>query len=164
MSIDYIISVIKQYKCNLVEITGGEPLLQEDVYSLIDELIEMNYTVLLETNGSITLERVNPKVIKIVDIKCPSSGAAESNYFENLNYLTPNDEIKFVIGAKEDYEWGKGIINRFNLTDRFQVLFSTAFSRIEPQKVVEWILNDKLKVRFQLQIHKYIWSPNTRKV
>jgi 7-carboxy-7-deazaguanine synthase len=164
MTVDEVFQAVKSYNCALVEVTGGEPLVQKDVFPLMDLLIKAGYTVLLETGGSIDVGNVNPRVIKIMDLKCPSSGECERNLYTNIDKLQPDDEIKFVIGNREDYVWSKEMLERYRLSERFPVLFSTVFRQLEPKQLVEWILQDKLKVRFQLQMHKYVWDPATRGV
>jgi len=163
-TVDQVLEEISHFKCQLVEITGGEPLLQKEVYPLMNSLIDSHYTVLLETSGSIDIGKVNPKVVKIMDLKCPSSGECDRNLYTNIDKLQPYDEIKFVIGTREDYLWTKKIVEDYRLTERFPVLLSTVFNQIQPKQVVQWLLEDNLRVRFQLQIHKYIWEPSTREV
>ncbi len=165
MTIDEIIEKVKSYNCKLVEITGGEPLLQENSLKLMQRLCDENFTVLLETGGHRDISKVDPRVHIIMDIKCPGSKMNHRNRWENINHLTKKDEVKFVIKDRTDYEWAKDVINRFNLTEKVgTILFSLVFGEIEPITLVEWILEDKLPVRFQLQMHKYIWAPNTRGV
>ncbi len=160
LSVDAIIEKVKSYNCNLVEITGGEPLLQEDVYLLMTKLCEDGFTVLLETSGSLSIENVDKKAINILDFKTPSSKMDKKNHFQNINFLKPNDEVKFVIGSREDYNWSKEIIEKYQLDQKVKVLFSSVFGNVEHKELVEWILEDKLNVRYQLQMHKYIWDPN----
>lgn len=164
VSIDKIISHVVNYNTPLVEITGGEPLLQKGVYSLINKLLKQNKIILLETNGSMDISKVKDQVIKIMDIKCPSSGMSEHNLFFNIEKLTNNDEVKFVIGDKEDYEWAKEIIKKYNFCTGCKILFSPVFDKISSQLLTTWILKDQLYVRFQIQLHKYIWSPDKRGV
>jgi 7-carboxy-7-deazaguanine synthase len=164
MTPEEVFDSVRSYDCRLVEVTGGEPLLQKDVFPLMDRLIDSGYTVLLETGGSIDIGKVNPRVIKIMDLKCPSSGECDRNLYSNIDKLQPYDEIKFVVGTREDYLWSKEIIETYRLTERFPVLFSTVFAQLPPKELVRWILEDKLKVRFQLQMHKYIWDPATKGV
>lgn len=160
MSVDEVMDKVESYHTRLVEITGGEPLLQDKIYILIHELIERDYTVLLETNGSITLSKVNGKVIKIMDLKCPSSGMSHKMDFSNIHYINKKDQVKFVIGDRGDYNWAKEIINRYNLLEITQVLMSPVHQTLEPNILARWILDDRLPVRFQIQLHKYIWEPN----
>jgi 7-carboxy-7-deazaguanine synthase len=164
MTVEEVFRAVERYGCPLVEVTGGEPLIQSDVLPLMDRLIDADYTVLIETGGSIDIGKINPRVIKIMDLKCPSSGECDRNLYTNIDKLQPDDEIKFVIGNREDYVWSKEMLERYRLSERFPVLFSTVFRQLEPKQLVEWILQDKLKVRFQLQMHKYVWDPATRGV
>lgn len=158
LQIDAIIKKIESFNCNLVEITGGEPLLQKEVYSLMTKLCDIGYNVLLETSGSLSIENVDSRVTNILDFKTPSSKMDKKNYYENVNYLKSNDEIKFVIGSREDYEWSKNIIKEYKLGGI--ILFSSVFGKIEHKEIVNWILDDRLKVRYQLQMHKYVWDPD----
>ncbi len=164
MTVDEVMTAVAGYGCFLVEVTGGEPLLQKEVFALMDRLVGAGYTVLLETGGSIDIEPVHPKVIKIMDLKCPSSGECHKNLYSNLDRLQSYDEVKFVIGTREDYLWSKEIIEKHRLSERFPVLFSTVFRQLEPRTLVAWVLEDKLPVRFQLQMHKYIWEPEAKGV
>ncbi|HZY10903.1 MAG TPA: radical SAM protein [Bacteroidota bacterium] len=164
MSIDEIVNVVTGYRCKLVEVTGGEPLFQANVYELMSRLCNEGFEVLLETGGSLEISRVDPRVKRIIDFKCPSSGMMKKNYWENVHYLRQSDEIKFVIGAKEDYEWSKQMIREYKIGERCPILMSVVFGELEPLQLVEWILEDKLNVRFQLQMHKYMWSPEMKGV
>lgn len=147
----------------LVEITGGEPLLQENVYPLIDLLKEEGRTVLLETNGSIPLNRVPAGVIKIMDIKCPDSGMHEKMDFTNLTYLTKQDEIKFVLSSRDDYDWAIKTIERYGLKEK-NLLFSPVEGRLQADHLAEWVLADTLPVRIQIQLHKVLWPDRKRGV
>ena len=160
-----ILKEIQQYKpIKLVEITGGEPLIQSEIYELFSILHNNNYIILLETNGTINLKKVPEYVTKIVDIKCPGSGFENSFLKENLNFINQqNDEIKFVILDRRDYDWAKEFINKWNL-EKYIVLFSPVIEKLEPQKLAKWITDDKLQVRMQLQMHKYIWGTDKRGV
>jgi 7-carboxy-7-deazaguanine synthase len=148
----------------LVELTGGEPLVQKEVFILMKRLCDSDYQVMIETGGSLSIKEIDTRVKVIMDLKCPSSKMAHKNLYENISCLKPNDEIKFVIGDREDYDWAKNIIDQHLLTHKCLVLFSNVFSKLEPAQLTEWILKDKLKVRFQIQMHKYIWSPAQRGV
>jgi 7-carboxy-7-deazaguanine synthase len=160
-----IIDAVARYRCPLVEITGGEPLLQKNVLPLMSSLANAGQTVLLETSGAHDISSVDPRVHRIMDLKTPGSGEAERNLFSNIDHLTPRDEVKFVIGSREDYEWSRERVLRYQLPDRCRaVLFSPIFGRIDPRAIVEWILADNLRVRFQLQMHKFIWTPTQRSV
>ncbi|MBK7105482.1 MAG: 7-carboxy-7-deazaguanine synthase QueE [Ignavibacteriae bacterium] len=163
-SINEILTEIKKYKCNLVEITGGEPLVQKESLELMKILSDQNYEVLLETGGSLSIENVDKRVKIILDFKTPSSKMEKKNFYENINFLKPNDEVKFVIGDREDFEWSKNLINEYKLDDRCEILFSPVFGKIEYKQLSEWILQDNLNVRFQIQLHKHIWEPNQRGV
>jgi 7-carboxy-7-deazaguanine synthase len=165
MSLDDVVAQVEAYGCPLVEVTGGEPLLQKDVYPLMDRLLASGHTVMLETGGHISIERVPPAVIRIVDVKCPGSGESEKNDWANLDRLTPRDEVKFVIKDRGDYEFARDVLARHRLADRCgAVLFSPVHGVLEPKALAEWMLVDRLPARLQLQAHKYIWSPDTRGV
>jgi 7-carboxy-7-deazaguanine synthase len=156
---------IQKYPCHLIEITGGEPLLQAGTPELIQRLLDKGYEVLIETGGHREIEAIDRRAKMIMDIKTPSSGEENKNHWENIQKLMPHDQIKFVIGDKEDYEWAKNVINNYSLTNRVSyVLMSCVFAKLPPQPLAEWILRDGLPVRFQLQMHKYIWDPNSRGV
>ncbi|MEO8440439.1 MAG: radical SAM protein [Spartobacteria bacterium] len=160
-----IVDAVLQYDCPLVEVTGGEPLLQKNVLPLMTLLVDAGRTVLLETSGAHDIAAVDPRVHRIMDLKTPGSGEVARNLFSNLPHLTPNDEVKFVIGSREDYEWSRGQVREHGLAERCRaVLFSPIFGRIDPREIVEWILADHLPVRFQLQMHKFIWTPTQRGV
>ena len=163
-SLDQIVAEVAQFGCKLVELTGGEPLLQKESFALVDKLVEAGFKVLIETGGSISLEKLNPEAIKIMDIKCPGSGMVHKNHWENIDYLTPKDEVKFVLAGRADYDWAVEVMRKYQLGKKAFVLFSTVFGRLEPIKVVEWVLQDRLPVRFQLQMHKFIWHPETKGV
>ena len=163
-SIEEILKNIKGFGCKLVEITGGEPLLQKDIYPLTERLCDEGYQVLVETIGSIDIGGLDERAIKIMDIKTPDSGSDMSTNWENIRKLKEIDEVKFVISSKRDYLWAKDIIEKYSLIDKVTVLISVAFGKLEPRDAVKWILEDGLKVRFQPQIHKYIWDSDTRGV
>jgi 7-carboxy-7-deazaguanine synthase len=160
-----ILDAVAGFQCPLVEITGGEPLLQKNVLSLMTMLADAGQTVLLETSGAHDISKVDPRVHRIMDLKTPGSGECVRNLFSNIEHLTKRDEVKFVIGSREDYDWSRAQVGRYALTQRCgAVLFSPIFGRIDPREIVEWILADKLPVRFQLQMHKFIWTPTKRGV
>ena len=161
MSIDEILQKVENFGIHLVEITGGEPLMQDNVYTLMKRLIEKGYKVMLETGGSISLERVPKDVIKIMDLKCPGSGEQEKNNLDNLKLLAPHDEVKFVILDKKDYEWSRDIIKRYKINETAHILLSPVFDKLELKEMVKWILEDRLPVRLQTQLHKIIWDKNT---
>lgn len=163
-TVEQIFSEIEKYKCKLVEITGGEPLFQKESLTLMEMLCDKNYKVMLETGGSLSIENVDKRVKIILDFKCPSSKMEKKNYYENVNFLKPIDEVKFVIGDYEDFLWSKNLIEKFELNKKCEILFSPVFGKIEYRQLVEWILNENLNVRFQIQQHKHIWEPNKRGV
>jgi 7-carboxy-7-deazaguanine synthase len=165
LSVDDVVEAVKGFGCPLVEITGGEPLLQEDVYPLMDKLLAEGHTVMLETGGHRPIGRVPLSVLKVVDIKCPGSGEADKNDWSNLERLQPHDEVKFVIGDRTDYDFAREVIRRHDLSRHAAaLLLSPVHGVLEPKTLSEWILGDRLPARLQLQIHKYIWSPGQRGV
>ena len=165
MPLNEIIDVVAKFDCRLVEITGGEPLLQKNVLPLMTALCDAGHTVLLETSGAHDISQVDTRVHRIMDLKTPGSGEVERNLWSNIEHLGGRDEVKFVIGSRQDYEWAREQVERFGLTKRCRaVLLSPIFGRIEPRQIVEWMLEDKLDVRFQLQLHKFIWPPTERGV
>ena len=164
-SLGNVFEAVMKFPCPLVEITGGEPLLQKNVLPLMTMLADAGRTVLLETSGAHDISGVDPRVHRIVDLKTPGSGEVERNLWSNMEHLTKLDEVKCVIGSREDYEWSREKIQTFGLIGRCHaVLFSPIFGRIDPRQIVEWILADNLDVRFQLQMHKFIWTPTQRGV
>ncbi len=164
-SLGEIVHAVLNYDCPLVEITGGEPLLQKNVLPLMTMLADTGRTVLLETSGAHDISGVDSRVHRIMDLKTPGSGEVERNLYANIEHLAPNDEVKFVIGSREDYEWSRAQVREHRLAERCRaVLFSPIFGRIDPREIVDWVLADKLPVRFQLQMHKFIWTPTARGV
>lgn len=164
MALDEVLANVAKYPCKTVEITGGEPLLQEAVDPLMGRLCDEGYEVLLETSGSLDISRVDPRVRRIVDVKCPGSGMAERNRWRNLGMLTATDEVKFVLADRADYEWSKDVMAKHRLVEICPVLMSPVFGELRNTKLAEWILADGLPVRYQLQLHKYIWDPAKRGV
>jgi 7-carboxy-7-deazaguanine synthase len=162
MTIDEIMAEVENYDCQLVELTGGEPLLQPDIYELAARLADAEHTVLIETGGHRDISKLDPRVVRIMDLKCPRSGECEKNLWSNLDHLRPADEVKFVIADRVDYEWAHKTIREHELEDRAKVLLSTAYGSAPPEQVVAWMLEDKLRAHFQLQLHKYIWPPDAR--
>ncbi|HCC54896.1 MAG TPA: radical SAM protein [Desulfobulbaceae bacterium] len=146
-----------RYPKAIIEITGGEPLLQEGVYPLMEALMAAGRTVLLETNGSIGLERVPQKVVKIVDLKCPDSGMHEKMHLANLALLTPHDEIKFVLSSAADYDWAKAMMAEHHLAERAKVILAPVIGRLQPALLAQWLLADALPARLQLQLHTLLW-------
>lgn len=164
-SIDDIIRDVKSYECNVVEITGGEPLLQKDVYPLMQRLLDEGLTVMLETGGHISIEQVPDAVVKIVDVKCPGSGESHRNHWENLERVTGRDEIKFVIKDRADYEYARDVITKHRLGERVAALhLSPVHGVMDLRQLSEWTMADRLPARVQVQLHKYIWDPDTRGV
>lgn len=166
MSVDEVLERVKAYPARLVEITGGEPMLQEkEVLPLMERLLADGYRVLLETSGERFLGRVPREVVKVMDVKCPGSGEAEGFCLENLAVLTPNDEVKFVLAGRADYEFARDFVSRHALRQKVRaVIFSPVFGQLEPRELAEWILADGLEVRLGLQLHKFIWDPAMRGV
>ena len=165
ISLDDVISETEKYYCPLIEITGGEPLLQEEVYPLMDRLLASGHTVLLETGGHIDVSRVPAAVVKVLDVKCPGSGEAERNHWRNLESLQSHDQVKFVIRDRADYEFARTTLCRYRLDGKCEaVLFSPVHGDLDPKVLSEWVLQDRLRVRVQLQLHKYIWGPDVRGV
>jgi 7-carboxy-7-deazaguanine synthase len=164
-SLDEVMTAVEQYGCQTVEITGGEPLLQEDVYPLMERLITAGHTVMLETGGHRPITRVPRAVVKIVDVKCPGSREAHKNCWSNLEQLAPHDEVKFVLNDRADYEYARDVIARYDLPSHCAaVLLSPVHGVLDARLLSEWILSDRLPARLQLQLHKFIWTPTTRGV
>jgi 7-carboxy-7-deazaguanine synthase len=164
MGLDEIMSAVAEYKTSLVEVTGGEPLAQAACPALLGRLCEAGYEVLLETSGSIDISPVDPRVVKIMDIKCPGSGQAQANRWENLTRLGPRDELKFVLAGRADYEWARAVVRDYSLGKARPIHFSPVFGALEPAQLARWILEDNLEARLQLQWHKIIWPGETRGV
>jgi len=165
MPLEAVLDEVERYGCDVVEVTGGEPLLQQEVYPLMQALLDRGKTVLIETGGHRSIAGVPAGVIRIMDVKCPGSGESDKNDWGNLAHLTKRDELKFVIADRVDYEFAKEIVGRENLAARVNaVLFSPVHGHLDPRQLSEWVIADRLDVRVQLQMHKYIWSPETRGV
>jgi 7-carboxy-7-deazaguanine synthase len=163
--LEQVISEVLAFDCPMVEVTGGEPLLQKNVLPLMTAFCDAGKIVLIETSGAHDISKIDPRVHRIMDLKTPGSGECARNLMENIPHLAKRDEVKFVIGSREDYEWSRGIVREHGLAERVNcVLFSPIFGRIDPRQIVEWMLEDKLPVRFQLQLHKFIWEPRARGV
>lgn len=161
MTVEQTIEGIDRYGTRLVEITGGEPLLQEEVYSLMNGLLGKGYRVLLETGGSLSIKNVPKAVIKIMDLKCPGSGEESKNDYDNINHLVAADEVKFVLLDRKDYEWSRDILRRHSLDQKCHVLFSPVYDKLNLKDLAGWILEDGLAVRLQTQLHKIIWGKDT---
>jgi 7-carboxy-7-deazaguanine synthase len=165
MSLDQIVAEVERQRCRLVEITGGEPLLQPEVGDLMARLVTDGYEVLLETGGHLPIDEVPDEVVTILDVKCPGSGEAEAMHWPNLEQLSSRDEVKFVIQDRTDYDYACEVVRKFRLEGRVAaVLFSPVHGIQDPAELARWILDDQMPVRLQLQTHKYIWSPETRGV
>jgi len=162
--LEEIIAEVRVFNCPLVELTGGEPLSQPNSSALLTRLCDEGFEVLLETSGAIDTAPVDQRVHIILDIKCPGSGMADRMHWPNLMRLSSRDQVKFVIQDRADYEWARNMVYRENLPARCTVLFSPVFEDKAVRQLAEWLLADKLPVRFQLQMHKYIWSPDMRGV
>jgi len=161
---DEILNKVKQAGIGLVEITGGEPLLQEEVYGLIKRLLDEGYEVLVETNGSMNIEEIDRRAVVVLDIKTPGSGMSEEMDFSNLERIKKTDEVKFVITSRMDYEWSKEIIERHKLPERCHVLLSPAHGILLPEDLAKWMIEDRLRARLNLQLHKCIFSHERRGV
>lgn len=159
MAVEEVVAEVSRLEGELVEVTGGEPLLQEGVYPLVEQLLGKGHRVLVETNGSLDVGQLDPRAIKILDLKCPDSGMSNQVDWGNLERLTSQDEIKFVLSSRRDYEWARKVMGDRSLTQRFTVLLSAALPQLDPGQVARWMLEDRLRVRLQLQLHKYLGIP-----
>jgi 7-carboxy-7-deazaguanine synthase len=165
MSVDEILHAIEGYPTRLALVTGGEPMLQKGVHTLLDRLLDQGYTVSLETGGHVSLKEVDPRVHKIMDLKCPSSGMMEHNDYGNIKFLTRNDEVKFVVGTRADFDWACDQVRAYNLTAGVgTVLFSPVHGKLPYDQLARWVLDSALPVRLQLQLHKVIWPEIVRGV
>lgn len=158
MSVEHIIDEVKRYNTSHITVTGGEPLAQKTCLELLRLLCDLGYSVSLETSGALAVDEVDKRVVKVVDIKTPGSGEVARNRLENLPLLTVQDQVKFVICDKSDYEWSKQLITEQQLDHRCEILFSPAYGQMNPATLADWVLADQLKVRFQIQLHKYLWG------
>jgi 7-carboxy-7-deazaguanine synthase len=163
-SIDEVLAKVHTYGCRLVEVTGGEPLVQPESLPLMTRLCDAGYTVLLETSGAVDIAPVDPRAHVILDVKCPGSGMTDRMHWPNLSQLAAKDEAKFVLADRADYDWAREILAQYDVASRCSVLFSPVFGALDVRELAEWILADCLPVRFQLQMHKYIWAPDMRGV
>lgn len=163
MELDEVLRRVRAYGCNLVEITGGEPLAQQESFELIRRLCEERFEVLIETSGSIDVSTADPRAKIILDVKCPASGEVEKNRWSNLQHLRPHDEIKFVIAGRGDYDWARQMLVEKQL-DRWTVLFSPVWGEMDMRALAEWMLADRVPARFQTQLHKHIWGADARGV
>lgn len=158
MSVDAILAGVASYGAHHVCVTGGEPLAQRECLSLLQRLADAGYEVSLETSGALDVAGVDPRVIKVMDLKTPGSGEAAKNRYENIEALTPQDQVKLVICNRDDYDWAHEVVRRYALEQRCEVLFSPCYGTLEGRQLAEWILQDRLPVRFQLQLHKVLWG------
>ncbi|MFQ5454702.1 MAG: 7-carboxy-7-deazaguanine synthase QueE [Nitrospirota bacterium] len=162
--IEEIAERVKRYNCKRAVITGGEPLLQKEIYPLTEMLLREGYILSVETNGSLDISRLDKRIKIVMDIKCPDSGMSEKMLWENIDVLMEKDEVKFVIANYSDYRWAIEKINKYSINNRCQVIFSPVFGVMDPRYLAEYIIQDKIAVRLQLQMHKYIWQPEKRGV
>lgn len=163
-TVDSVLEEVASLACSLVEVTGGEPLLQPEVFALMTALADRGHRVLLETSGLRDIRPVDRRVHVIMDIKCPASGESERNRWENLDALKPTDEVKLVVASRDDFEWAEAVVRERQLHERFGVIFSPVFGKVEPADLARWVLDAGLQVRMQVQLHKYIWDPKARGV
>lgn len=164
LTVPEVIARVEVLACPLVEITGGEPLLQPAVHPLMSALLDRGHRVLIETGGHLDISGVDPRAVRILDVKCPASGESEKVRWENLSLLRPGDQVKFVLSDRADYDWARDVVLRHDLLARTEVLFSVAHPLLPPARLAAWLLADCLPVRLQLQIHKYIWSSDTPRI
>ena len=158
MAIDAIIAEAEQYGTRYITVTGGEPLAQPGCLQLMTKLLDKGYSLSLETSGALDVSGVDPRVVKVMDLKAPSSGELTKNRYQNIDYLTQKDQVKFVIGNDLDYQWSKEILIEYDLSTRCDILFSPVMGQQNPTELAEKILRDRLPVRFQLQLHKILWN------
>ena len=163
-SLDEVLAEVETFGCPMVELTGGEPLLQPGALPLLTALCDRGYRVLLETGGGLDISKVDPRVHRIVDVKCPASGEAAANHWPNLGLLTPRDEVKLVVANRSDYEWARDVIREHRLVERCPVLVSPVHGSVAAQDLARWLLEDGLQVRLQVQLHKLLWGAETRGV
>ena len=158
IAIEDILKQVASYDAHYVTVTGGEPLAQKPCLNLLQQLCDVGYEVSLETSGALDVSGVDPRVIKVVDIKTPGSGEVDKNLYTNIDHLSPIDQVKFVICNRDDYDWSKTIMQQYQLTDRCEILFSPSYHDQPAGKLADWIIEDKLPVRLQIQLHKYLWG------
>ena len=164
MTLETILERVQSFGCSLIEVTGGEPLHQPGALVLLEKLCDAGYQVMIETSGAFDITAIDPRVSIIMDVKCPGSGMADRMRWGNISHLSKKDEVKFVLTDQADYEWAKNIVSQYQLGDRSPVLFSPVFGLLALQSLAEWVLQDRLPVRVQIQLHKLIWDPETRGV
>jgi 7-carboxy-7-deazaguanine synthase len=163
-SLGEVIARVGVFGIPRITVTGGEPLLQPEAYDLVSALLDRGLTVLVETNGTVPLAPLDPRAVKVMDVKCPGSGEDRKMLWENFSALTPRDEVKFVIASEEDYRYAKEVLARHCAKAPYAVLFSPAFGLLSPDKLAGWMVGDRLDARFQLQLHKLVWGPDARGV
>ena len=160
MSLNEIISEAEKFNCDLIEVTGGEPLMQEETPELINKLLEKNYSVLLETSGACDISSISPEAVRIVDMKCPGSGMVDKNDYSNLGRLTDNDELKFVVAGKDDFIWACNLLKEYDLVKRQNNFISPVHDQVNLEDLATWILESDINLRLQIQLHKVIWGPD----
>ncbi len=158
MSLDQVLFNVVSYECRHVTLTGGEPLAQKGAFPLLSRLCDLGYQVSLETSGAIDVSKVDPRVVKVMDLKTPDSGEESKNRYENIQWLQNNDQIKFVICSREDYDWARDKLTEYDLPSQYEVLFQAVHNDLDAKVLAEWILEDHLPVRMQIQLHKYLWG------
>ena len=158
MDIETIIEKVQQYKTRHITVTGGEPLAQKDCATLLTQLCDKGYEVSLETSGAILVDNVDERVVKVLDVKTPASGEEAKNKYENFSHINEHDQIKFVICDQQDYQWSKDLVEQYRLGEKCEILFSPAHDQLEAVTLANWVLEDQLDVRFQVQLHKYLWG------
>lgn len=158
MDIESIIERVKQYDTSHITVTGGEPLAQKNCIELLSNLCDLGYDVSLETSGAVLVDKVDKRVVKVLDIKTPASAEDSKNKFENIELINANDQIKFVICNENDYQWSKRVIDDYQLGSRCEILFSPSYDQLDASTLANWVLRDQLNVRFQIQLHKYLWG------
>jgi 7-carboxy-7-deazaguanine synthase len=158
MTLAEIVSIISDHKSKQVTVTGGEPLAQKNCRPLLEMLCDAGYDVSLETSGALNIQGIDTRVARIVDLKTPASGEVDKNLYENMLHLTPHDQVKFVICNRQDYEWSKEKLNEYKINEQCEVLFSGSHGEIQSSQLADWILEDQLSVRLQIQLHKYLWG------
>ncbi len=158
MALEAILAQVARHQTRHITVTGGEPLAQKSCIELLARLCDAGYTVSLETSGALDVLTVDARVVKVMDIKTPGSGELGKNHWQNIEHISPQDQIKFVLCDRNDYDWAKQIVERYQLLSRCEILFSPSFEDLQPQTLASWILEDKLQVRFQLQLHKILWD------
>jgi 7-carboxy-7-deazaguanine synthase len=164
LALEDIVAKVESYGCRLVEITGGEPLAQSEALPLISRFCDQGFEVLIETSGAIDTAAVDPRAHVILDVKCPASGMADRMHWPNVGRVTRKDEVKFVLADRSDYEWARQVLTEHQVANRCAVLMSPVFGVLDPRQLAEWVLADRLPVRVQLQLHKFIWAPDMRGV